>query len=77
MKILIVDDSATIRVQLDKTLNESKKGFQVYQAASGLEALHLLEEVPDIGIVISDLNMPEMDGLTFVEFVKKEEKFQS
>jgi len=77
MKILVVDDSMTIRIQLDKTLKSSKKGYQVYQAASGLEALHLLKEVPDIGIVISDLNMPEMDGLTLVEFVKKEEKLQN
>ena len=71
MKILIVDDSTTIRVQLDKTLKESKKGFQVYEAENGVQALNVLKDNPDIKIVISDINMPEMDGITLAEFVKK------
>ena len=77
MKILIVDDSTTIRVQLDKTLKESKKGFQVYEAENGVEALNVLKDNPDIKIVISDINMPEMDGITLAEFVKKNETLKN
>ena len=77
MKILIVDDSTTIRVQLDRTLKESKKGFQVYEAENGVEALNVLKDNPDIKIVISDINMPEMDGITLAEFVKKNEALKN
>ena len=77
MKILIVDDSTTIRVQLDKALKESKKGFQVYEAENGVQALNVLKDNPDIKIVISDINMPEMDGITLAEFVKKNETLKN
>jgi len=62
-KILIVDDSETIREMLSFTLVGAK--FDVVQAVNGAEGLKKLEGVtPDL--IVTDLNMPVMDGLTFI-----------
>jgi sigma-B regulation protein RsbU (phosphoserine phosphatase) len=59
-KMLLVDDEVEIRENLHDFAEF--KGFQVFEAGNGLEALHIIEtEKPDI--VISDFKMPEMNGL--------------
>ena len=72
MEILIVDDSSTIRLKFKSFLNVH--GFIVHEAESGVEGLDLLEKNKDIKLIISDLNMPEMDGMTFIEIVASNEK---
>ena len=67
-KILIVDDSSVIRMVLKNTLNED--GYDVIEAINGLDALAILKSGEKIGLVISDVNMPEMDGITFVQTYK-------
>ena len=67
-KILIVDDSSVIRMVLKTTLNED--GYDVIEAINGLDALAILKSGEKIGLVISDVNMPEMDGITFVQTYK-------
>jgi YesN/AraC family two-component response regulator len=47
--------------------------FEVITAASAREGLTLLDRNPDIRVVISDLKMPEMDGLDFIKVVKKQD----
>ena len=69
--ILVVDDSLTIRVKFRDYL--SKHGFEVHEASNGMEALEILKRNPEIKLIISDLNMPNMDGMTFIEFVRNEE----
>jgi putative two-component system response regulator len=60
--ILVVDDSATIRQIVSKALEEA--GFQVMTAENGNQGLtRIKEKRPDI--IISDINMPEMDGIEF------------
>jgi putative two-component system response regulator len=60
--ILLVDDSATIRQIVSKALEEA--GFQVMTAENGNQGLtRIKEKRPDI--IISDINMPEMDGIEF------------
>lgn len=62
--ILIVDDDADIQAQLRGVL--SKEGYTVYAANSGRAALGLItRQIPDL--VMSDLNMPELDGLSLLE----------
>ena len=69
-KILAVDDSRTLREMLSNCL--SKAGHQVYTACDGSEALLALRQHrPDI--VITDLNMPVMDGLDFIEAARAED----
>lgn len=67
MKILIVDDDATTRKLLGLYLKA--KGYEVAYAENGLEGLEKLgAENPNL--VISDLNMPYMDGIEFVKTVR-------
>ena len=67
-KILIVDDSATIRQQLSFTL--SKDGFEVVEAVDGVEGIAKLGSVEGIALVVSDVNMPNMGGLEMLEALK-------
>ena len=67
-KILIVDDSNTIRQQVNFTL--SKGGFTVVEAVDGTDGLAKLKEHGDIAMIISDVNMPNMNGLEMVEAIK-------
>ncbi len=72
-KILLVDDSATLRASVNYTLKEA--GFETVNAvngADGLEKLNLaMKSGETIGMIISDINMPVMDGITFITEVKK------
>lgn len=73
MKILVVDDSSTMRRIIKNTLN--KLGYEAFEeAGDGVEALKKLE---GIGLVITDWNMPNMDGLTLVKAIRSEEKYKS
>lgn len=65
--ILIVDDEANMRQLVDIYL--SKEGFHVYQAASGREALELMERT-SIRVAIIDIMMPGMDGWTLCRSIK-------
>lgn len=62
--ILTVDDSRTMRQLLRSALSDA--GFDVIQAEDGVHGLEVLEGcAPDV--IITDVNMPRMDGLTFIE----------
>ena len=66
--ILIVDDSATIRQVVGMTLKGA--GYEVMEASDGKDALKKLDG-KKINLIISDVNMPNMDGITFVKEAKK------
>ena len=66
--ILIVDDSATIRQVVGMTLKGA--GYEVMEASDGKDALNKLDG-KKINLIISDVNMPNMDGITFVKEMKK------
>ena len=66
--IMIVDDSATLRQVVVIALKGA--GYDVLEAGDGKEALALLNG-RKINLVVSDVNMPNMDGLTFVAEMKK------
>lgn len=68
--ILVVDDGALVRVYYRSILEAA--GFQVQEALNGLEALeYLLARTVDLLIV--DINMPQMDGLTFLRNLRQKE----
>lgn len=69
-KILLVDDSETIRAQLKKDLSDG--GHDVVEAADGLEGIDQLKSNGDVQLVFCDVNMPNMDGLTMCEKVASE-----
>ena len=65
MKILVVEDSGTMRRVIMNTLKSI--GYDDFaQAGDGEEALACLEEDADIGLILCDWNMPNMDGLEFL-----------
>ena len=67
-RILIVDDEVSIRLSLEEAL--TKDGYNVVTAESGAEALSLIK-ADNFDLVITDLNMPEMDGLELLGHIFK------
>ena len=67
-RILIVDDEENARIGLSKLL--SQEGFDVYCVANGQEALEHLR-LQRVNLVISDINMPEMNGIAFLRELNK------
>lgn len=68
VKILSVDDETDLELLLTQFFRRKiRKGeYEFYFAHNGLEALQFLLKYPDISIILSDINMPEMDGLTLL-----------
>jgi len=76
VSILVVDDSDTNRFILKKTL--TAWGFKYQEAAGGTEALEILaREQTNIQVVISDHQMPEMDGLEFIRNVRQHPEYDN
>lgn len=67
--ILIVDDSNTARASIEFTL---KKGdYNVVSGDDGTTGLETLAKTPNVSMIITDLNMPKMDGIEFIKHVRK------
>lgn len=71
--IMIIDDSVSIRKVLNLTLKSS--GYTVIEAEDGQDALARLEG-QTVHLIICDVNMPRMDGLSFARAVKAREEFR-
>ena len=73
VKIMVVDDELDLEPMLrQKFRRQIRAGeYDLVFAHNGLEALTKLIEHPDIGVILSDINMPEMDGLTLLLKLKE------
>jgi two-component system chemotaxis response regulator CheY len=69
--ILVVDDASLVRLYYRTTLEAA--GFHVEEAMNGLEALEKLLTI-QVHLMIVDINMPHMDGLTFLQTVRKKDR---
>lgn len=69
-KVLIVDDSATVRNQVREVLSAAE--FDVIEAADGVEGAETINRLSDLAAVVLDVNMPRMNGLEMLELIKKE-----
>ncbi|KPF47866.1 chemotaxis protein CheY [beta proteobacterium AAP121] len=67
--ILIVDDSSSLRTVVKMALQRA--GYEVVEAADGVQGLAALEATGKVHLIVSDVNMPNMDGITFVTQVKQ------
>src|ERR671911_1115079 len=67
-KCLVVDDEPGVRRFLIRMLQA--QGFQCFEAGSGREALRVLDRIGEPPLIVSDMRMPEMDGITFLELVR-------
>jgi two-component system chemotaxis response regulator CheY len=70
IRALVVDDSATIRAFVKTALEH--QGFEVTEAKSGFEALKILPK-ERFNVIVTDVNMPDINGLELVKYVRKEE----
>jgi two-component system, chemotaxis family, chemotaxis protein CheY len=72
-EILIIDDSPTLRTSLSFCLENA--GYQTIHSENGQEALEILARLKDeeksVVLIITDINMPVMDGIRFIQEVKK------
>jgi two-component system chemotaxis response regulator CheY len=75
MTILTVDDSRTMREMLKRALTEG--GYTVVQAEDGVHGLEVLQGMALPDVIITDVNMPRMDGLTFIEEVRSDNTFRA
>lgn len=66
--ILVVDDEPNYLIVLSELLKD--EGFEVFTSSSGLEGLKIIEDV-DLDVVITDMQMPGMNGLEFLKEIKK------
>src|SRR6516164_10430886 len=64
MKFLVVDDHQLIREALRGVLKELGGDITVLEAADRREAMRLIEEHPDLGLILLDLNLPHRDGFS-------------
>lgn len=72
-KIMVVDDSSAIRQSLVFTLKSA--GYDAVEASNGAVALDLMKQC-SVGLFISDVNMPEMDGITLFKKIKEDVSYK-
>ncbi|MBX3304022.1 MAG: response regulator [Nitrospira sp.] len=72
--VLIVDDSPTMRQIVAFTLTNA--GFTVIEAEHGKDAVSKIAKGPKMDIVVTDLNMPEMDGITLIKELRRLSAFK-
>ncbi|MBN2139375.1 MAG: response regulator [Desulfovibrionaceae bacterium] len=72
--ILIVDDSKTVRNLVAFIMK--KEGFKVTTAEDGLDGLEKLYGAGQLDLIISDINMPRMDGLSYIKAVREQDAYK-
>lgn len=73
--ILIVDDSKTIRNLVAFVL--SSAGYKVTSAEDGLDALEKLYSMEQIDLIVTDINMPRMDGFSFIKTIREQDIYKN
>lgn len=72
--ILIVDDSKTVRNLVAFIMK--REGYRVTLAEDGLDGLEKLYSAEQVDLIISDVNMPRMDGFTFIKTVREQDAYK-
>ena len=75
MRILVVDDSRAIRTYIKGVLMEAFD-LEVLEAPSGFDALRILPR-QEVDLVIADINMPDINGLELIKFVRRSERHKN
>ena len=69
--VLIADDSSTVRKFV--TFSLASQSLEVVTAVDGMDALEKISQIPQVDLIIVDLNMPNMDGFEFIQNVRGSE----
>ena len=72
--IMVVDDSKTIRNLVAFVLKT--EGFKVTTAEDGLDAIEKLYSLEPVDLIVSDVNMPRMDGFTFIKTLRAQDAYK-
>src|SRR6266545_6787476 len=68
--VLIVDDSSTMRKIISRSLRQAGLAVdEIFEAGDGVEGLNVLSS-KSVDLILSDINMPNMDGLEFIKMVR-------
>lgn len=73
--ILVVDDSKTVRNLIAFVLKN--ENYTVTTAEDGLDGLEKLYSIEHVDLIVSDINMPRMDGFTFIKSVREQEMYRN
>ena len=74
MKLVVVDDSSTMRRIIKNTL--ARLGYKdILEGEDGVQGWAVVDSNPDLGMLITDWNMPEMNGLELVKKVRADARF--
>lgn len=73
--VLIVEDSATTRAMIRAVIEDMEEDFTTLEASTGFEALKLLPR-ESFDLIITDINMPDVNGLELIHFVKTNPNYQ-
>ena len=74
-KILVVDDSSIIRKSVMQSLIDFD--YEILEAQNGEKGLELAKDNPDLSLIISDINMPEMNGIEMIEAIGVDQQTSS
>ncbi len=72
--VLIVEDSVTTRSMIRAVIEEIGEDLNAVEASSGFEALKLLPH-EDFALIVTDINMPGINGLELIKFVKNDQRY--
>ena len=70
MRVLVIDDTAEVREMIGKMLSD--EGYDVLEAANGKEGMQIISSEPEIDLVITDLIMPEKEGIETIREIKQD-----
>jgi two-component system chemotaxis response regulator CheY len=74
-KVIVIDDSQTIRDQVGTTLRQA--GYEILEAVDGVDGEEAIQRAPDASLVICDVNMPKRNGLELLELLRQDERFKT
>jgi two-component system chemotaxis response regulator CheY len=69
-KVLIIDDSSTVRQQVGMLLSEA--GYEVLQAVDGIDGLSQIRAYPDLDLAFCDVHMPNMSGIEMLKLLARD-----
>ena len=73
LKVMVVDDEPEVEAMFRQRLRRDLRAgrYEMVFASSGVHALEVLDENPDVAVVLTDLNMPEMDGMALLSALRE------